>query len=60
MTCDRHSSARAAYVVYTRSGLLYFCGHCVGKHEPVFMARGYRVVSLEDHKRDAGQRFANW
>lgn len=57
MTCDRHLSARAQYVIWTRSGgVLYFCGHCYRKHEPAFVARGYRTANLEDSKADAGQR----
>lgn len=48
MTQSDCCSARAQNVVWTRAGLLYFCGHHFLRHLPALKRRGYRMARLDD------------
>lgn len=51
--CDRHPSARAAFVYTHGGGILYLCGHCGREHQAALADQGWTCDPVTQPARPA-------
>ena len=44
--CDACGAARAKFVAFIANGLLLFCRHCNGIHEPSLVSEGLETIEF--------------